>query len=105
MTTEHRRGWGSASSGIGYWPDSQGAPLYAPGGTWGICDRCGSKQRRQNLAKEWTSLIVCIDTCFDPRPPQLDPPDVYPEGVPLPDIRPRPPNIFVEPGDVTPEDL
>ena len=47
---------------------------------------------RQDVAKEWTSLIVCKDTCFDPRPPQLDPPNVYPEGLPLPDIRPRPPN-------------
>ena len=50
--------------------------------------------------------MVCIDTCFDPRPAVLDAPDVGPEGVPLPDIRPRPPNLFIDINDpVTPEDL
>jgi len=50
--------------------------------------------------------MVCIDTCFDPRPAILTAPDVGPEGVPLPDIRPRPDNLFIDPLDpVTPEDL
>lgn len=87
-------------------PDTRGAPNYVPGGAWSICDRCSFKRRRQDVAKEWTGLMVCIDTCFDPRPAVLDAPDVGPEGVPLPDIRPRPPNLFIDINDpVTPEDL
>lgn len=87
-------------------PDTRGAPAYIPGGTWSICDRCSFKRRRQDVAQEWTGLMVCIDTCFDPRPAILTAPDVGPEGVPLPDIRPRPPNLFIDVNDpVTPEDL
>ena len=39
------------------------------------------------MRKEWDGLIVC-PSCLDPRPPELDPPDIYPEGLPLPDSRP-----------------
>ena len=87
-------------------PDTRGAPAYIPGGTWAICQRCSFKRRRPDVAKEWTGLMVCIDTCFDPRPAILTAPNVGPEGVPLPDISPRPPNLFIDPEDpVTPEDL
>ena len=39
------------------------------------------------LQVEWTNLRVC-PPCLDPRPPQMDPPDVYPEGIPFTDARP-----------------
>lgn len=87
-------------------PDTRGAPNWLPNGTFAICDRCSFKRRKYDLSKEWTGLMVCVDTCFDPRPPQLDAPNVWPEGVPLPNIRPRPPNLFIDVNDpVTPEDL
>lgn len=57
------------------------------GGAWGICDRCGQRWRRTQLQQEWDKLIVCRP-CFDPRPPQMSPPDVYPEGIPFTDARP-----------------
>lgn len=77
---------------------------YIPGQPWGICDRCCEKRRLRTMSREWTGLRVCPD-CFDPRPPQLDPPKVGPEGVPLPNSRPRPPDIFVTDNQVQPDDL
>lgn len=37
---------------------------------------------------QWDGLIVC-PPCCDPRPPELTPPAVYPEGLPV--WNPRPP--------------
>ncbi|MGE5500691.1 MAG: hypothetical protein ACM3W4_02060 [Ignavibacteriales bacterium] len=73
---------------------------YISGSSYFICDRCGFKRRDKR--KEWTGLVVC-EPCLDPRPPELDPPNVYPEGLPLPDARPEPEDTDV--GDVTPDDL
>jgi len=87
-------------------PDTRGAPDYLPGGVWAICARCSFKRRRPDIAKEWTGLMVCRDTCWDPRPAILTAPNVGPEGMPLPDITPRPPDLFVDPENpVLPEDL
>ncbi len=78
---------------------------YKPGDNWQICDRCGEKHRRSEMRKEWTNLVVCISTCWDPPAPQLFAPNVWPEGLPVPDARPNPPPIFVDVGDVEPGDL
>jgi hypothetical protein len=75
---------------------------YLPGGTWGQCQRCGFKLRLNEMRLEWSGLRVC-EECWDPRPDQLSPPVVYPEGLPRPDAAPEFPDVFV--GDVTPEDL
>jgi hypothetical protein len=75
---------------------------YQPGGTYAICDRCGFKVRQNSLRKEWTGLMVCAED-FDPRPPELDAPRVYPEGLPRPDARPEAPDVFV--GTITGNDL
>lgn len=60
---------------------------YIPGRPKAICDRCSFDMRHDQLKKEWTGLLVCAQ-CFDPRPPQLDAPNVYPEGLPIQDPRP-----------------
>lgn len=39
------------------------------------------------MQTEWDMLKVC-PVCLDPRPPQMNPPDVYPEGIPFTDARP-----------------
>lgn len=39
--------------------------------------------------------MVCRDTCLDPVPPQMSAPNIYPEGLPVPDARPRPTDTFV----------
>lgn len=38
------------------------------------------------MQTEWTGLKVDIG-CLDPRPPQMQPPNVYPEGIPFIDAR------------------
>lgn len=58
-----------------------------PGGAWFTCDRCSQRVRRSAMFTEWDGLKVCAP-CLDPRPPQMFPPDVYPEGLPFPDTRP-----------------
>jgi len=75
---------------------------YIVGGVYGICDRCGFKYRLRDLRKEWTGLMVC-PADFDPRPPEMTPPVVKAEGVPLPNARPDNQNAdYVE---ITAEDL
>lgn len=38
------------------------------------------------MFSEWDNLRVC-GPCLDPRPPEMEPPDVYPEGIPFLDAR------------------
>lgn len=52
------------------------------GGAWGECPRCGFRRRLKTFSKEWTGLRVCRD-CHDPKPPELNPPKIKPEGVPV----------------------
>lgn len=76
---------------------------YVPGGAYGQCPRCAFKVRLNSMRLEWSGLRVCPD-CWDPRPEQLTPPVVYPEGTPRPDAQPEMPDVFVE-FDLAPEDL
>jgi hypothetical protein len=73
-------------------------------GPWGICERCGFKVRHRELRKEWTNLLVC-KPCYDPRPADTRPPRIKPEGVPIRDARPEPEPRFVEPNEITKDDL
>ena len=75
---------------------------YSPGNVKAICDRCGFEFRLRELVKEWTGLMVCRAD-LDPRPPEMTPPRVKAEGVPLPNARPDNQNAdYVE---ITAEDL
>lgn len=76
---------------------------YLPRGTWGLCDRCAFKFRLATLRKEWTGFMVC-QPCYDPRPAELDPPRIGPEGLPVPNARPDPGDIL-GPNTTTAEDL
>ena len=69
---------------------------------WGECMRCGFKRRLGDLTKEWTGLRVCRDKCRDPKPAELKPPRVKPEGVPLPNASPATEPIFREDWPVAP---
>lgn len=64
-----------------------------------VCDRCGYVRRRSMVRLEWTGNMVCSDTCWDPRPPQLDAPNVYPEGLPIYPSRPEPTPVFITDAD------
>ena len=66
---------------------------YRSGQPWAICDRCSFKRRHMTLRKEWTGLLVCQE-CYDPRPADLSPPVVGPEGLPIRDARPDPGDVL-----------
>lgn len=72
-------------------------------GPWACCDRCNFKRRLQALRREWTGSMVCAE-CYDPRPADLSPPRVYPEGLPLKNARPDPGDLL-GPNTTTPADL
>lgn len=76
---------------------------YQPGGTYGICDRCAFQKRLRDLRTEWTGLKVCCD-CYDPRPADLSPPRIYPEGQPVKGARPDPGDVL-GPNTTTWDDL
>jgi hypothetical protein len=84
---------------------------YHQGEALGVCQRCGNTRFVSELRLEWTGLRVCTKTkgangCWDPRPPQTTPPNVWAEGVPVPGASPRPPPVFIDPENgITPEDL
>ena len=53
------------------------------------CDRCGAYYKQITMRTEWTGLFVCRH-CWDPWPPQLDPPvPLGPEGMPPIPFRPK----------------
>jgi hypothetical protein len=58
---------------------------YEPGRPYGVCDRCGFTYRHDELKREWTGLLVCVPD-LDPRPADMDPPNVYAEGLPVRDV-------------------
>lgn len=76
---------------------------YIPGRPWGTCQRCGFKKRLDELSLEWSGLRVCRE-CHDPRPAELTPPNVGPEGLPRPDASPEMPIVFVD-QSLGPDDL
>jgi hypothetical protein len=59
----------------------------------GECPRCGLIRRLNEFRKEWTGLRVCRP-CFDPKPAELRPPRVKPEGVPLRNAAPETEPVF-----------
>jgi hypothetical protein len=75
---------------------------YGAGNPYGQCIRCGLVYRLSDFRKEYTGARVCKD-CVDPRPAELTPPRIEPEGLPRKDAQPRMPVVEQEP--ITGEDL
>ena len=69
------------------------------GRPYGVCQRCGFQRRLKELAKEWTGLRVCRDTCLDARPADTRAPRVGPEGLPSRKSSPEPEPIYRDPLD------
>lgn len=76
---------------------------YIPGGVYGICDRCAFQRRLYSLRSEWSGAKVCED-CWDPKPADLSPPRIYPEGLPVRNARPDPGDVL-GPNETTASDL
>lgn len=69
-----------------------------------ICDASGFKVKLRDLVKQWDGAMVAqrfVDRCQHPQD--------FVKGVPdrsdLPFARPETPDVFIESGDVRPEDL
>jgi hypothetical protein len=60
---------------------------YRAGNAWFVCDVCSNRYRRSLMLTRWDGLKV-DKLCNDPRPPQMVPPSIYPEGMPFRDARP-----------------
>jgi hypothetical protein len=69
-----------------------------------VCDRCGVEMWASESAREWTGLRVHRLECLDPRHPQE-----FVRGradrQKVPFTRPEPPDVFLEPNEVTWDDL
>ena len=68
-----------------------------------ICDTCGFKYKLSQLKKRWDGAMVC-EVDWEPRHPQ-DLIRAIPERNKVVDARPDPDPQFVNPGDVTADDL
>lgn len=78
-------------------------------GQWNaICDRCGCKYKSSQIREEWTGLRVCsgagTNDCFEERHPQEYVRGKRDNQKPA-WTRPEAADVFVSPGDITPEDL
>jgi hypothetical protein len=75
---------------------------YVAGDPYGQCVRCALTYRLSEFRTEWTGVRVCKD-CVDPRPGDVDPPYIYPEGIPREDAQPKMPEV--EQAPITADDL
>lgn len=79
------------------------ANFYRPGSNNVICDRTGFKMKVEDCKKEWNGFFVRRES-WERRQPQ----DLL-KGFPdrqQPDVsRPGTGDVFLDPGDVTPDDL
>ena len=76
---------------------------YRPGDYLCIDDRTGMTVYASDTVKEWNGLRVHRDR-FEERHPQ-DFVKGRVDNQSVPDARPRPEDVFLEPGDVTVDDL
>ena len=68
---------------------------YYVAGQWNcICDRCGFKRKSGDMSKTWEGWMVCTDTCWEPKHPQLFVKGV-PDNIVPPWTRPEAPDRFV----------
>jgi hypothetical protein len=71
------------------------ADYYKHGDNNCLCDRCGRKRKASTLRATWDGLMVCRDTCWEPRHPQ-DFVRGKPERIAPDVLRPEPPDSFVD---------
>ncbi|WP_299477003.1 hypothetical protein [uncultured Paracoccus sp.] len=76
---------------------------YIPGDPWGICDVCGFKYRKSEMRRRWDGLTVCGPD-WEPRHPQ-EAVRGRKDRILVDNPKPPPADVFIEPGDVTRDDL
>jgi hypothetical protein len=77
---------------------------YRPGDNLVICDQCGFKKYASECRMQHDNLFVCAD-CFDEKHPLLKPLVGLHEKQRAKIRRPEGEDVFLSPGDVTPDDL
>lgn len=76
--------------------------FYKPGSHYNICDRTGFPMRAEDARTEWTGAIVHKDV-WEARHPQ-DSVRGRADNQVVPNARPRPLDVFVEPNEVQASD-
>jgi hypothetical protein len=77
---------------------------YKPGDYLVICDICGFKKLRSECRKNWKNQLVCADTCYEQKHPQLTP-RVHIDKIRVQEPRPEHADKFVGSRDITADDL
>jgi len=70
-----------------------------------ICDICGFRRYASECQLNWKKQFVCSDTCYEEKHPQYTEPKSLHEKQIVPIHRPEGEDVFLSPGDVTPDDL
>lgn len=82
---------------------SGGGKPYRPGDHLAICDICGMRKMGSELRKDYRGLMVCKDD-YETRHPQ-ETLKVKKDRISVSNPRPQGEDRFLQPGEVTPEDL
>jgi len=78
---------------------------YRPGDHLVICDICGFRRYASECRLNWKKQLVCADTCYEEKHPQYREPRGLHERQTVDIHRPEKTDVFLSPGDVTPDDL
>jgi len=78
--------------------------IYKPDDPWVYCDICGFKRRKSETRLNWERQIVC-KLCYEPKHPSLDRKPLPLDITYVRDARPEPEPVFVDPWEITPDDL
>lgn len=79
------------------------ADLYRPGDNYLICDVCGFKMHASETSRRWDGMQVCAKD-WETRHPQDHVRGRRDKQLPAV-VRPEATDRFVEPGDITADDL
>jgi len=77
---------------------------YYSGRYFQICDICGFKKYNTETRKNWKGQVVCADTCYEPKHPQLMI-KARADRQAVKDARPEATDVELSPGDVTADSL
>jgi len=82
-----------------------GTNKYQAGNPRMICDICGFERRRSEMRMDWKHRMVCADTCWSPKHPQLNVRGVVSRSG-VPNARPDPDPTYLDPDNpITADDL
>lgn len=79
---------------------------YKPGDNWVICDECGAKRRASDVVTRWDNATVCKEKsrCNEERHPQEFVRAVEDNSLPAV-VTGEPTDVFIDPTDITADDL